>query len=468
MTSCWTGPAAYVADYVAGPTVVDRGDRLTKLFLAPSPTRVDQATRIMAGSTRYNVGTGTRPVNIQTLALMFLHPDIRTRRFTVNTHDACADRRQGKLNVSKGARMSKMLYGCALTVAAALGGAGCANAQTAQAQNAQNAQPITVATADQNEVVATVGDRKFTLKEVEAKWQEDDPAERAKVTQLLYQHRRQSIDQLIGSYFIEEAAKKAGVPTEKYLEAEMTKRRGTVTDAEIQKVYGENKDRVGAQTVEQLRGSITQFIERNRDAQNLAILVDELRKSGPAVKVSLDPPRYTVALAAHDPSRGPVDAPITIVEFSEYQCPFCGRVTPTLKALEQKYAGKVRIVFKDFPLQNHAQAPKAAEAAHCAGDQGKYWELHDQMFSNQQQLQIADLRKYAGAVGLDQTRFDRCLESGTHAANVQADVDLGSQIGVQSTPTLYINGRVVTGAQPASVFEAIIDEELALQAGKQM
>ena len=360
--------------------------------------------------------------------------------------------------------MSKMLYGCALTMAAALGGAGCANAQTAQ--NAQNAQPITVASADQNEVVATVGDKKFTLKDVEAKWQEDDPAERARVTQLLYQHRRQSIDQLIGSYFIEEAAKKAGVPTEKYLEAEMTKRRGTVTDAEIQKVYGENKDRVGTQTVEQLRGSITQFIERNRDAQNLAILVDELRKSGPAVKVSLDPPRYVVAIAGHDPSRGPADAPITIVEFSEYQCPFCGRVTPTLKALEQKYAGKVRLVFKDFPLPNHAQAPKAAEAAHCAGDQGKYWELHDQLFSNQQQLQIADLRKYAGVVGLDQAKFDQCLDSGIHAANVQADVELGSQMGVQSTPTLYINGRVVTGAQPSSVFEAIIDEELARKAGK--
>ncbi len=184
--------------------------------------------------------------------------------------------------------------------------------------------------------------------------------------------------------------------------------------------------------------------------------------------VSLDPPRTQVALADHDPSRGPKDAPITIVEFSEYQCPFCGRVTPTLKALEQKYAGKVRIVFKDFPLQNHLQAPKAAEAAHCAGDQGKYWELHDRLFANQQQLQIADLKKYAGAVGLDQAKFDQCLEAGTHAANVQADVDLGSQMGVQSTPTLYINGRIVTGAQPASVFEAIIDDELARKFGRQV
>ena len=350
--------------------------------------------------------------------------------------------------------MSNMLFGCALTIAAALGGSGCADAQTA----AQSAQPVVVAPANPDEVVASVGDRKFTLKDVEARWQADEPAERARVTQLLYQHRRQSIDQLIGDYFVEEAAKKAGVPKEKYLEGELTKRRGEVTDAEIQKVYDENKDRVGAQTVEQLRGSITQFIERNRDAQNLAILVDELRKTGPAVKVSLDPPRYQVAMTDHDPSRGPADAPITIVEFSEYQCPFCGRVTPTLKGLEQKYAGKVRLVFKDFPLPNHAQAPKAAEAAHCAGEQGKFWELHDRLFANQQQLQIADLKKYAAAVGLDQAKFDQCLDSGKHAANVQADVDLGSQMGVQSTPTIYINGRIVTGAQPAAVFEAIIDD----------
>ncbi len=351
--------------------------------------------------------------------------------------------------------------GIGLALGAVLaGGTACANAQSAQ-----SAAPAVVS-GDENAVVATVGDKKFTLKEVEAQWQADEPAERARVTQLLYQHRRQSLDQLIGGYLIDEAAKKAGLSKDKYLEAEMTKRRGAVTDAEIQRVYDENKDRVGAQTVEQLRGSITQFIQGNRDAQNMAMLIDELRKAGPAVTVALDPPRYAVALAPHDPSRGPADAPITIVEFSEYQCPFCARVTPTLKALEQKYAGKVRIVFKDFPLPNHAQAPKAAEAAHCAGDQGKYWQLHDQLFANQQQLQIADLKRHAAAVGLDQAKFDQCLDAGTHAANVQADADFGTELGVQSTPTLYINGRIVTGAQPAGVFESIIDDELSRKPGK--
>lgn len=348
------------------------------------------------------------------------------------------------------------VFAAALT---ALAAGACANAQTAQ-------QTPAAGTGDQNQVVATVGDKTFTLKDVEARWQQDDPAERARVTQLLYQHRRQSIDQLVGDYLIEQAAKKAGTTKEQYVEAELAKRRGVITDADIQKVYDDNRDRVGTSTVADLKDSITTFLTRNRDAQNLAILVNELKAGGPAVKIALDAPRYEVTITSDDPARGPKDAPVTIVEFSEYQCPFCARVTPTLKALEQKYPGKVRIVYKDFPLQNHLQAPKAAEAAHCAGDQGKYWELHDRMFANQQQLQVPELKKHAAALGLDQAAFDQCLDSGKHAARVQEDVVLGNAMGVSSTPTLYINGRVVTGAQPQQVFESIIDEELARTPGR--
>lgn len=370
--------------------------------------------------------------------------------------------RHGKLKAGlQGVMMSKTMLGAALALAmTALGGSACANAQTAQA-------PAPAAgTGTQDQVVATVGERTFTLKDVEARWQADDPAERARVTQLLYQHRRQSIDQLVADYLIEAAAKKAGMARDTYVEAELTKRRGEITDVDIQKVFDDNRDRVGASTLAELKPSITKFIIDNRDQQNLAVLVTELKAAGPAPRIALDPPRYEVAIAAHDPARGPADAPITIIEFSEYQCPFCARVTPTLKAIEQKYAGKVRLVFKDFPLQNHLQAPKAAEAAHCAGDQGKYWELHDRLFANQQLLQVPELKKHAAAVGLDQAAFDQCLDGGKHADDVKADVELGGQMGVGSTPTLYINGRVVTGAQPLSVFETIIDEELARKSGK--
>ena len=118
-------------------------------------------------------------------------------------------------------------------------------------------------------------------------------------------------------------------------------------------------------------------------------------------------------------------------------------------------------MFKDFPLPNHAQAFKAAEAAHCAGDQGKYWEMHDRMFADQRALEVPALKDSATALGLNMPKFNQCLDSSTHHDIVQADLDLGEKMGVNSTPTIYINGRAVIGAQPWEVFKSIIDEELA-------
>ncbi len=129
--------------------------------------------------------------------------------------------------------------------------------------------------------------------------------------------------------------------------------------------------------------------------------------------------------------------------------------------MQQTYGNKVRIVFKDFPLPNHAEAQKASEAAHCAGEQGKYWEMHDAMFANQRALQVPALKQAARALGIDGAKFDQCLDSGKHAANVRADYELGEKMGVNSTPTIYINGRSLVGAQPFEQFKLIIDEELA-------
>ncbi len=141
--------------------------------------------------------------------------------------------------------------------------------------------------------------------------------------------------------------------------------------------------------------------------------------------------------------RGPADAPITIVEFSDYQCPFCARVNPTLAKVRETYGDKVKIVFKDFPLPNHPEAPKASEAAHCAAEQKKYWEMHDAMFANQRALQVPVLKQTARTIGLDGAAFDQCLDSGKYAATVRGGNELGERMGVNSTPTLYINGRAV-------------------------
>jgi len=129
--------------------------------------------------------------------------------------------------------------------------------------------------------------------------------------------------------------------------------------------------------------------------------------------------------------------------------------------LRASYGDKVRIVFKDFPLPNHAMAAKAAEAAHCAGEQSKYWEMHDRMFANQQALAVPQLKEHAAALKLDAAKFDACLDSGQYAAAVNVDLEYGNQLGVASTPTVYINGRPVVGAQPYEYFQSVIDEELA-------
>ena len=127
----------------------------------------------------------------------------------------------------------------------------------------------------------------------------------------------------------------------------------------------------------------------------------------------------------------------------------------------QTYGGKVRWVFKDFPLPNHAEAVKAAEAAHCAGEQNKYWEMHDALFANQRALQVPALKQHARTLGLDGVKFDQCLDSGKHAANIRTDLALGESMGVNSTPSIYINGRPLVGAQPFEAFKQIIDEELS-------
>lgn len=345
--------------------------------------------------------------------------------------------------------------GAALASLVALAVTACSESSSAAGQ----ALPAPASNPDQ--VVADVGGRPVTLKEVDAKWEEFDAAERARVTQLLYQNRRNMLDQVVGEILIENAAKAANLSVEAYLAQDSAKRATQVTEAEVLQFFEANRDRAQGRTLEQLRGQIKEFLEGQRTQQARAQLVQELKASGAAVKVMLDPPRYTVAVAANDPVRGVATAPVTIVEFSDYQCPFCARVNPTLDQVRKTYGDKVKIVFKDFPLPNHPQAPKASEAAHCAGEQGKYWEMHDLMFANQKALNVPELKQYATTLGLDATKFTQCLDSGKHASLVAAGMAQGERMGVNSTPTLYINGRALIGAQPFEAFKAVIDEELS-------
>ena len=170
------------------------------------------------------------------------------------------------------------------------------------------------------------------------------------------------------------------------------------------------------------------------------------------------------ALLDDDAVKGDENAPVTIVEWSDYQCPFCGRFySQTYGQLKTRYidTGKVKLVFRDFPLSFHANAQKAAEAAECAGEQDKYYDMHNKLFEGGVTGGVATFKKYAGEIGLDQAKFDSCLDSGEMANEVAKDMQDGQAAGVRGTPGFIINGKLVSGAQPFSVFEAAIEAELA-------
>jgi len=167
---------------------------------------------------------------------------------------------------------------------------------------------------------------------------------------------------------------------------------------------------------------------------------------------------------AGEPVEGSANAKVTMIEFSDFQCPFCGRFfSDAYPQIKQNYidAGKVKLVFKNFPLtQIHANAEKAAEASECAFEQNKFWEYHDKLFQNQNNLGVSDLKKYAQQVDLDAQKFNSCLDTGKYASRVSQELQEGIAAGVDGTPSFFINGNKIVGAQPFSVFQQAIDTQL--------
>ena len=312
------------------------------------------------------------------------------------------------------------------------------------------------------DVAARIGDRAVTIRELDERWKKDDAAQSAEVSQMIYDGRRAALEAIIADSLLAEAGKPLGMSAGGYLEAEISKRVKPVTDAEVSTFYTANVSQMQGRPLEAMSPAINRYLTEQRQMQAREEVINELRKKGPAVRVALDVPRMTVAVSAANPSVGSASAPVTLIEFSDYQCPYCGRVEPALKRVMATYKDKVRFVWKDFPLtQIHPQAFKAGEAAHCAGDQGKYWELHDVLFSKQSELQIDDLKRHALQLGLNAETFNQCLDTSKYAERVRDGVSEGGQLGVNSTPTIFINGRRLSGAQPYEAFAAIIDEELA-------
>jgi protein-disulfide isomerase len=313
-----------------------------------------------------------------------------------------------------------------------------------------------------SETAARVGSRTITTKELDDRWSKDDPAGQSEATQKLYDGRRAALDNIVAEMVIADAAKAKGMTAEAFETAEVAKRLKPVTDAEVVAFYQTNINQMQGRSLEVMSPAINRFLTEQQRQSAKQALIAELRKGGPAVSMMFDAPRRKVDVAATDPSVGSNSATVTIIEFADFQCPYCGRVAPTIKKVRDTYGDKVRIVWKDFPLtQIHPQAFKASEAAHCAGEQGKYWEYHDRLFANQEALMPDDLKKTAGEIGLDATKFGSCLDSSKFSERVRDGVAEGTRLGVNSTPTFYVNGRLLSGAQPFEAFAAVIDEELS-------
>jgi protein-disulfide isomerase len=310
-------------------------------------------------------------------------------------------------------------------------------------------------------IVARVGGKDITLREVEEQWRKTDAADHADAVFKVYEGRRKALDEIIARQLFAEAAKGSGLSTEAWEEAETSKRAKEVTDDEVRSFYAANVREMQGRSFETAAPLIVRFLTEQKHEEARRALVAELRKRGTAVRVSLEPPRYDVAVAKGDPSYGNEKAAITIVEFSDFQCPYCLRAMPTLRRIQQTYGDRVRVVWKDFPLTRiHPQAAKAAEAARCAEEQGKFWPYHDRLFANQDALMVEDLKKHAQDLALDAARFNGCLDSAKYAGRVKEGLDAGTALGVSSTPTLFVNGRVMPGAYPYEELVAVIDEEL--------
>ncbi|MGA9722536.1 MAG: thioredoxin domain-containing protein [Candidatus Binatus sp.] len=315
---------------------------------------------------------------------------------------------------------------------------------------------------DPNTTVATVGNHKISEKDLDAKVKPQLDQMRAalekRVDQLIasktFDVRRQTLETMTDDYLIGQAAERDKLSVDDYLKKEYSGK-SAVTDADAKKFYDQNKSAT-TPSYDKVKPQVLSML-------NHQALLERLRKNQP-VKILLEPARVAVNSSDH-PALGAKDAPITIVEFADFQCPYCKATEATLTQLRTKYGDKIRLVHMDFPLPFHSHSLDAAKAARCANDQGKFWPYRNALFADQAKLAPTDLKTTAKTLGLNTAKFDTCFDSAKYDSLVKADQAAGEKAGVDGTPAFFIDGRPLTGAQPAPKFEELIDDELATGGG---
>jgi protein-disulfide isomerase len=279
-----------------------------------------------------------------------------------------------------------------------------------------------------------------------------------------YEAAKQRVDQLIDDTLLLEEARRRQIGPEQIIRAEISDKVHSPTEEEVAKFYSENKARINGD-LNTVRNQVASYLEDESRKRLEKELSDRLRKGANIRWLITEPAQPVQNISVDDdPSRGDVNAPVTIVEFTDFQCPACAAMHPVLEEILKSYGNKVRFVVRDFPLNQHEFARKAAEAADAANAQGKFFEYTDILFKNQKALDVPSLKKYATELGLDRARFDAALDRGVYAAEVKKDIEDGEMYGVGSTPTIFINGVQLKTLSAEGLREAI---DRALSTAKQ-
>lgn len=308
------------------------------------------------------------------------------------------------------------------------------------------------------ETVATVGGRTITRAELE----KHVKSKLMEIDNERYEALKEGLDEIIADELVRQEAKARNVTPEALVKAEITDKVKAPTDEEVKKFYDDNQEAVQGQPFENVKTQIANYLQQQQMGQRQGALLAELKKKYKAA-ITLPAPVVEVATAGR-PEKGPKNAPVTIIEFSDYECPFCKRAEPAVAEVLKNYGDKVRLVFRHFPLPMHKNATPAAEAAACANAQGKFWEYHGKLFTGSD-LGAEKLKAIAAEVGLDKAKFDECVAKREFKADVEKDLADGAEAGVDGTPAFFINGRMLSGAQPYEAIKEVIDEELAKKGG---
>ncbi len=270
------------------------------------------------------------------------------------------------------------------------------------------------------------------------------------------------MNQLVIEKIIKADPKSKGLTTDQYFDKFISSKI-VVSEKEVQE-FIEARKIPTSQINEGLKGKIKEYLgkQKKADAVNMW-LAEKTKKTG--IEVFFEKPErpYFEVDPSNAPFFGSKNAKVTIVEFSDFQCPFCAEGAKILKQLKKKYGNKIKVVFKQYPLPFHTQAKKAAVAALCMNEQKTdlFWKMHDKMFADQSKLAPAALKQTAKELGANAEQFNKCLDDNKYIAQVEKDIQQGKDIGVKSTPTFFVNGKLVAGALPVDVFSELIDSELA-------